>query len=176
MADHGEGATALLHHTGDQVVAVEKAHDPLAADLDSSAFKLGVEREFWRLVRREGNRVYVECFAWNGDNYVLEVNCDQYIIEPCLGRFVNPETGKCDATDWPQGTDTFYGWFKWKPGELFVCWPGDRAGIAHHPNWRALEHWRKTKNPLVQYLEFIRECLTIRARGYLPRTSLPQVS
>lgn len=150
--------------------------DLLAQDLASNEFLAGVEREFWRLVERVGDRVYVDCFAWDGDTYVLELTCNQYAVEPCLGRFVDPQTRRCVASAWPSGDGTFGTWFKWQPQHLFICWPGDRAGIQHHSDWRARAHWTKTGNPLVQYLEFIRQCLTIRARGYQPRPKLPLAS
>jgi hypothetical protein len=150
----------------------EGAEDALGADLRSQDFRCRVERGFWRLVERVGVRLYVEVYAWNGDSYLLELTCDRYREEPCLGKFVDPTTRLCIDAAWPRGEGPFGGWFKWNPGDLFICWPGDRAGIAHHTEWRALQHWKKTPNPVVQYLEFIRQCLTIPGRGYQPRPCL----
>lgn len=149
----------------------DEVEDALAADLRSPEFRSGVERGFWRLIDRVGMRIYIEVFAWTGDNYVLELTCDRYRDEPCLGRFVDPDTRQCVASAWPRGDGPFGGWFKWSPNELFVCWPGDRGALAYHPEWRAWQHWRKTPNPVVQYLEFVRPCLTIPGRGYQPRPS-----
>ena len=154
----------------------EQPADRLTADLGSVEFLRGVERDFWRLIERIGDRVYVECIAWDGSRFVLELTCDRYGDEPCLGRFADPQSHQCVSDAWPAGDGTFGTWFKWQPGNLFICWHGDRAGIGHHPEWRAREHWKKTTNPLVQYLEFVRECLTIRARGYQPRMPLRQAS
>ena len=150
--------------------------DRLSADLGSLEFLRGVARQFWRLAERVGDRVYLECFAWDGTGYVLELTCDRYVDEPCLGRFVDLQTRQCVPEAWPTGNGPFGTWFKWQTGNLFICWPGDRAGIAHHHEWRMAEHWKKTGNPIVQYLEFVRECLTIRSRGYQPRTPLHRAS
>src|SRR5262245_39962363 len=92
--------------------------DALALDLASAEFQRGVERGFWRLVERVGIRVYIECFAWSGEPYVLELTCDQYRQEPCLGKFVDPKTRLRKAEAWPRGNETFNGWFKWNPNEL----------------------------------------------------------
>lgn len=154
----------------------EAADDALGADLKSEEFRRGEQRGFWRLVERVGIRVYVEAIAWNDDTFVIELTCDGYREEPCLGKFVDAKTHACISEAWPRGNDAFGGWFKWEPAHLFICWPGDRGGIAHHSDWRARQHWKKTPNPLVQYLEFIRECLTIPGRGYQPRPSLPLAS
>ena len=154
----------------------EERLDSLAQDLASLEFRHGVERGFWRLIERVGFRVYIECFAWNDDTYVLELTCDRYREEPSLGKFVDPVTRARSSEAWPRGNAMFGGWFKWNPNELFICWPGDRDGLAHHPDWRARAHWQKTQNPLVQYLEFIRSCLTIPGRGYQARSSLPLAS
>lgn len=154
----------------------EQPTDRLSTDLGSLEFLQGVEREFWRLIDRSGDHVYVECYAWDGVGYLLELTCDRYGDEPCLGRFVDPQTHQCISDAWPTGSGMFGNWFKWQPRDLFICWPGDRSGIAHHHEWRGREHWKKTGNPLVHYLEFIRECLTIRARGYQPRDSLRRAS
>ena len=81
---------------------------------------------------------------------------------------MNRETLTCEATAWPQGTDVLYGWIKWKPNELFICWPGDRGGLAHHAEWRPLKYWLETDNAIAQFLEFIRTCLNLPSRGYLP--------
>jgi len=154
----------------------EQPLDRLTANLGSLEFLRGVNRQFWRLIERAGDRVYVECFAWDGIGYVLELTCDRYADEPCLGRFVDPGTRQCVSQAWPTGDGVFGTWFKWQQGNLFICWPGDRDAIGRHPEWRVSEHWKKTGNPLVQYLEFVRECLTIRSRGYQPRTPLSRAS
>lgn len=151
----------------------ESATDALGEALASPTFQAGIEREFWRLRQRKGDRAYIECCAWDDEVYLLELACDRYGLEPSLGRFVDPQTLGCVSSAWPQGDATFSGWFKWEPQNLFICWPGDRAGITHHPEWRAREHWKKTDNPLVQYLEFVRTCLNVRSRGYRPRPSPP---
>jgi hypothetical protein len=147
----------------------EVPEDALDADLKSAEFHRGVERGFWRLMERVGVRLYIEVHAWSGDTYLLELTCDQYLEQPCLGKFVHPTTRACTEAAWPRGDGPFGGWFKWDPGNLFICWPGDRGGIGYHPEWRALQHWKRTANPLVQYLEFIRQCLMIPGRGYRPR-------
>src|SRR2546427_895546 len=103
--------------------------DAVALDLAAAEFKEGEKSGFWRFVCRRGDLVYMEVFAWNGDEYLLELTCDHYRSKAILGRFVDHETFQCIATAWPQGDGTFGGWFKWQPEHLFICWPGDRGGI-----------------------------------------------
>lgn len=143
----------------------------LEAALLSSEVHQGEAAGFWRYVDHKGDIVYFELFAWDGGAYVLELTCDQFQKEPILGRFVDPKTRQCVTEAWPRGGTRFAEWFKWETGNLFICWPGDRGGISHHAEWRQLRHWNKTPNPLHQYLEFIRQCLTIRGLGYQPRKS-----
>lgn len=147
----------------------EPTGDRLEADLNSTAFAAGVNSGFWRLVERCDSVVYVECEARDGHSYLLELRCDRYGDEPCLGRFVDSESRECVPSAWPTGNDTLAGWLKWRPGDLFVCWPGDRAGIAHHPEWRAQEYWRSEENQIVQYLEFVRRLLNLPGKGYASR-------
>ena len=143
----------------------------LASSLASPEFERGVSEEFWDLRQVSESTLYVAMFASDGEQYVLELQCDSYGAEPIRGRFVDPESLVCVSSAWPTGNGIFAGWFKWDPQNFFICWPGDRGGVMHHPEWRALEHWRKTSNQLVQYLEFIRQCLTLPARGYQPRSA-----
>ena len=147
----------------------EGAVDQLMAALQSLEIQRGQASGFWRYLDRTGDVLYFEVNAWDGDKYVLELTCDRFIDEPILGRFVDPVTRHCTSEAWPQGDAIFVGWFKWQPANFFICWPGDRGGIGHHPEWRGQQHWKKTSNPLHQYLEFIRQCLNIRGRGYQPR-------
>jgi hypothetical protein len=165
MAD---AANSLMATVGETAITGAEPTDAIAKSLTSVAFRQGVEREFWRLIRREDDRLYFECFTWYGDSYVLELVCDHYRVEPCRGRFVNRETFKCEASAWPQGTQVFYGWIKWTANDLFICWPGDRGAVEHHAEWRALNYWQETDNPITQFLEFIRACLNMPSRGYLP--------
>ncbi len=141
----------------------------LGIDLGSAAWRHGEEQGYWRVVERMEHVLYVETFARDDLAYLLNLQCDRYGAEPVRGRFVDSRTRACVAAAWPQGDGTFAGWFKSNPQDLFICWPADRGGVEHHADWRALQYWRKTDNQLVQYLEFIRRCLTLPARGYQPR-------
>jgi hypothetical protein len=141
----------------------------LLADLNSDDFAHGVAQEFWKFDKRVGTTVYVTMFAMDGDRFLLETQCDRYGDEPILGRFVDPQSYTCVSSAWPIGNEVFGGWFKWQPNDLFICWPGDRGGIQRHADWRAQARWRQGKNQLVDYLEFVRQCLNLRSRGYLPR-------
>lgn len=145
--------------------------DTVAASLNSPEFERGISQEFWELQEVVRHLVYVVMTARDGERYHLELQCDSYGSEPIRGRFVDSGSLACVSTAWPTGNATFAGWFKWSPNELFICWPGDRGGIEHHADWRALQHWCKTSNQLVQYLEFIRQCLTLPARGYQPQSA-----
>jgi len=144
--------------------------DTLVTSLDSPEIKQGEKAKFWRFLERKNWTVYFEVFAWSGEKYVMEFNCDGYISEPILGRFVQPDSYQCTSNAWPCGNKTFGNWFKWQEQNLFICWPADRGGIKHHPDWGAQKYWNKTNNPLHQYLEFIRQCLNIRANGYQPKS------
>lgn len=143
--------------------------DQLTIDLVSEAIRRGEAAGFWRLVERGVNALYFEVCAFDGEIYLLELTCDHYGVQPMRGKFVDTETHKCIATAWPLGNETFAGWFKWKPNDLFICWPGDRGGCEHHTDWQGQKYWKRTSNQLHQYLEFIRQCLNLRGHGYQGR-------
>lgn len=145
------------------------ASDALDLLLAAREFTDGVDQEFWRLIERRGERLYLEVWAHDGVSYVLELECDRLEAEPIRGRFVDPDTFESRADAWPRGNETFAGWFKWTPNDLFICWPKDRGGVAHHAEWRPQAAWRGSKNQVLQHLEFIRQCLMLPARGYQPR-------
>ncbi|MEQ1802606.1 MAG: hypothetical protein ABL989_11840 [Gammaproteobacteria bacterium] len=140
--------------------------DALSQDLESEAFKHGAGQAFWALEERRGDVLYIRLMAPDGRSYLLRLTCDQYRTEPLLGQFVDPATRQPVTSAWPQGDQHLSGWLKWNPGELFVCWPGDRAGLAHHPEWRAQRQWDRPPNPLVNYLDFMRRCLWVPGNGY----------
>jgi hypothetical protein len=129
----------------------------------------GANQEFWRFIERIDERLYFEVWAFDGDTYILELACDCLETEPIRGRFVEPKSYECQMGAWPKGNNVFEGWFKWTPGNFFICWPKDRGGIEHHPEWRQQALWRNSKNQVFQHLEFVRQCLMLPARGYLPR-------
>lgn len=144
--------------------------DDLDSLISKPEFAHGVHQEFWRPVERRGDRLYLEVWAFDGGSYTLELECDQLETEPIRGRFVDPKTYECREDAWPKGNSTFDGWFKSTAGNLFICWPKDRGGVEHHIEWRPQALWRGSKNQVVQHLEFIRQCLMLPARGYLPRS------
>lgn len=143
--------------------------DAVAKSLEAPEFLHGVEQGFWRLLDRAGDVLYVEVWASDGDCYLLEMQCDRLGDEPIRGRFVDPASRICTEAAWPHGSDVLAGWFKWQSSNFFICWPGDRGGIAHHGEWRAQRYWTREANQVVQYLEFMRRCLTIPSLGYRPR-------
>lgn len=143
--------------------------DRLDQLLGAPAIAWGAEQGFWRFIERIDHRVFFEVWAHDGDSYVLELECDRLGAEPLRGRFVTPNTYECREDAWPKGNEIFQGWFKWTPENFFICWPKDRGGIEHHTEWRAQASWRNTKNQVLQHLEFIRQCLSLPSRGYLPR-------
>lgn len=143
----------------------------LNEDLESVAFRDGVEQAFWRLESRSGDVLYLTMIAPDGLEFLLEAVCDGYGQEPILGRFVDPKTRACRPDVWPQGDAPFENWIKFQPGHLFICWPQDRRGIGQHPEWRNTEAWKKNNNQLVAYLSFIRDMLHIPARGYRRKTT-----
>lgn len=147
----------------------ECAKIDLDAALEDGRIQRGEASEFWRCRERDGHIVYFNVTAWDGDCYLLELSCDRFWDEPIRGRFADPDTKQCLSSAWPRGDQTFAGWFKWDPSNLFICWPADRGGIEHHTDWRILKYWQKDPNPLHQYLEFIRKCLNLRSLGYQPR-------
>jgi hypothetical protein len=138
----------------------------LQADLESAGFRHGVEQGFWQFVGRSGPLLCVRLFAPDDRSFLLELECSSYGAEPLRGRFVDEQTRMCVATAWPRGNPTFQQWVKLDPGNLFICWDQDRVGIQHHADWRGREAWKKSGNPLVAYLEFMRHLLHNPARGY----------
>jgi hypothetical protein len=145
------------------------APDKLDELLATPEISWGVDQEFWRFIERKGDRVYFEVWAYDGDSYVLELECDHLEVEPIRGRFVDPKTYECRTDAWPKGNNVFASWFKWDPGNFFICWPKDRGGVGQHAEWRPQALWRGSKNQVLQHLEFIRKCLMLPANGYLPR-------
>jgi hypothetical protein len=137
--------------------------------LNAPEIAWGVDQEFWRFIERSGHCLYFQVWAYDGESYVLELECDRLEAEPIRGRFVDPKTLECQTEAWPKGNNVFEGWFKWTPGNFFICWPKDRGGVEHHGEWRPQASWRNAKNQVLQHLEFVRQCLTLPARGYLPR-------
>jgi len=139
--------------------------EKLIADLESDAFRHGVQQGFWELVLHEGTVVLVRLFAPDQRPYLIQLNCAEYGDEPIAGQFVN-EVGQCVADAWPQGDTTFSQWIKHQPGNLFICWDQDRIAIdQHHIDWKVRKAWAK-KNQLVSYLNFLSQMLHLPSRGY----------
>jgi hypothetical protein len=140
--------------------------DRLDEDLTSPEFQHGVDQLFWELVDRSGSLVFVRLFAPDGRSYLVRFACEKYAEQPLDGRFVDEQTRVCIESAWPRGNAVFEQWIKFKSPHLFICWDQDAGGISHHENWRPLKAWLKTQNPIVAYLNFLREMLNLPARGY----------
>ena|SRR5208282_6547085 len=140
--------------------------DPLAADLASIEVQHGAVQGFWRIESRSGEQVFVVLTAPDARTYTMELDCSGYGLEPIAGRFVDPKSRTSDASAWPRGDPRLAQWLKWEPAHLFICWDQDRAGVAHHPEWRARRAWARTKNQFYAYLDFIRQLLHVPERGY----------
>jgi len=149
----------------------EQSNDQLQKDLESGEFRHGVEQRFWSLLDRAGDVLHVKFFPRTGEPFVMRLDCDGYKNQAIGGKFVDPDTRACVSSAWPSGKPPFDGWVKWAPGNLFICWPGDRYGIQHHPDWASLQLWKRSKNQLVDYLEFIRWLLWNRGSGYTGRAA-----
>lgn len=144
----------------------ESADDPLQNDIKCKEFTHGIEQGFWALLECTQDTVYVQFNARDGQPYVMRLDCDRYGHQAIGGRFVDPSTRQCITSAWPAGTSVFGGWVKWDPQHLFICWPGDRYGLRHHPDWTSLQVWRRPPNPMVIYANFIRRLLWDRSMGY----------
>lgn len=140
-------------------------------DLESAEFLHGVEQRFWEFVDRSGPLLYVRLCAPDDRTFLLELECSGYRKEPMRGRFVAEDTRQCFVASWPRGNATFQQWVKLDPSNLFICWDQDRAGIQHHTDWKGREAWKKSGNPVVAYLEFMRQLLHNPARGYERRVA-----
>lgn len=143
----------------------------LTDDLSSTEFQHGVRQQFWELLKQDldTETVYVRLRAPDDRSYVIAFLCNHYGEQAIDGRFVDSETLQCVASAWPQGDAAFEQWIKFKdaPGHLFICWDQDRSGIGHHQEWALRKAWKRSKNQLVAYLDFLRQLLWIPARGYL---------
>lgn len=148
----------------------------LEGSLKDLAVLHGEKMNFWRLIHRSPDTLFFSMSTHCEDSYVLRLKCDNYFDEPIKGQFVDANSFELDANAWPQGNGTFGGWIKWQPSNLFICWPGDREALNHHKDWRAKEFWKQSKNPLHQYLEFIRKCLNIKTYGYQPKSQASLVA
>ncbi|MBI3477352.1 MAG: hypothetical protein HY010_16590 [Acidobacteria bacterium] len=140
--------------------------DKLESDLASPEFCHGVDQLFWELVDASGIIVYIRLFAPDDRSYLARFTCESYAEEPIDCKFVDSVTRQCVETAWPQGNATFEQWIKFKDPHLFVCWEQDAGGIKQHPDWRDRKAWMKTRNPIVAYLNFLRELLNLPTRGY----------
>ncbi len=140
----------------------------LYADIESGAFRKGVENAFWELDSIIGNRIYVWLFAPDLRSYLMELECSSYGDEPIQGSFIDPTTRQCDLSAYPRGTPVFEGWIKFQSTPPFICWDQDRGSleIGGHADWRPRAAW-KTNNQIVSYLDFIRGRLNIPECGYL---------
>ena len=145
--------------------------DQLQKDLESEEFRHGVEQRFWSLLDRSGDVLYVKFFPRAGDPYVMRLDCDEYGNRAIGGKFVDPATRTCISSAWPCGGPPFSGWIKWEPSNLFICWPGDRYGIQHHPDWASQQVWKRPPNQLIGYLNFIQWLLCNRGSGYTGRAA-----
>lgn len=145
------------------------ALDQLRCDLESTNFRHGVEQGFWSLLDHVGDLVHLKFFARNGDLYVMRLECDGYGQQAIGGKFVDPATRICVSSAWPCGNHPFSDWVKWDPQNLFICWPGDRYGIKHHPDWVSQQYWKRSPNQIVTYGDFIRRLLWIRKFGHTGR-------
>lgn len=140
--------------------------DKLKCDLASPEFRHGVEQLFWELVGVSGVVVYIRLFAPDERSYLARLTCDGYDAEPIDCKFVDHATRQCVETAWPRGDAIFEQWIKFRHPNLFICWEQDAGGLIHHPEWRVRKAWMKTKNPIVAYLNFLRELLHLPVRGY----------
>jgi hypothetical protein len=138
----------------------------LKRDIESQEFLHGVEQKFWRLVDQIDELVYVELIAPDDRLYIAEFDCTGYDTDPVKCRFVERESHVCKEEAWPIGDGPFAGWVKWTAPHFFICWNQDRQGIAHHPDWRPQEAWKKTPNKIVGYLEFLQKLLYVPENGY----------
>ena len=140
--------------------------DKLKVDLNSPEFQHGVDQLFWKLVDVVGNQVYVCLLAPDDRCYLARFTCEKYGEEPVDCKFVDPTTRECVEAAWPRGNGTFEQWIKFKHPNLFVCWEQDATGLVHHPEWKVRKAWARTKNPIVAYLNFLRERLNLPMWGY----------
>jgi hypothetical protein len=140
--------------------------DKLIEDLSSPEFQHGVDQLFWELVDRSDAAVFVRLFAPDQRNYLARFTCEKYGEQPLDCKFVDEQSRACVESAWPRGNATFEQWIKFRSPHLFICWDQDASGISHHENWRPLKAWLKTKNPMVAYLNFLREMLNLPSKGY----------
>lgn len=150
--------------------------DKLRADLASPDFLHGVDQLFWEPVEVCGNVVYIRVFAPDERSYLAQFTCERYGEEPIDCKFVDPTTRQCIESAWPRGNGTFEQWIKFKHPHLFICWEQDATGLIHHAEWRVRRAWMKTINPIVAYLNFLRERLNLPMLGYDRRPPSTQSS
>ena len=155
-----------LPNRGPNQMAANKVDDQLQRDLESEEFQHGVEQCFWALLERKDHLVYISFKARDRATYVMQLDCTSYGNQAIGGKFIDPQTRACVSNAWPQGNGTFGGWVKWDANNLFICWPGDRFGIAHHQEWASQRLWDRPPNSIVSYTTFIRGLLWNRAWGY----------
>jgi hypothetical protein len=141
------------------------ANSKLLEDLESDAFKGGVNNCFWDLDSVIGNSVYVWVYAPDDQAYLMKLECSSYGDEPILGWFLDPVTREHKQSAYPRGDARFEGWVKFQHWPTFICWDQDRGGIEQHTDWWSLKRWQ-TPNQIVTYLDFFRGLLHNPANGY----------
>ena len=149
--------------------------DKLGGDLESTEFRHGVDQSFWGMAHRTDAAVYVRLFAPDDRSYLACFTCENYGEEPLDCKFVDTGTHECMEAAWPRGDAAFEQWIKFKHPNLFICWEQDAGGLKHHPEWRVRKAWMKSKNPIVTYLNFLRERLWLPMHGYLHQAPLKQI-
>jgi hypothetical protein len=145
--------------------------DKLGTDLASPEYLHGIEQAFWGQPDRDGNTLYISVHAPDGRTFLGQFDCSNYGTQPIRCLFVNPATRQVDLKFWPDGNAEFEKWIKFKAARPFICWPQDRGAIdiGNHTEWQSLREWQKEDNQIVAYLDFLRQMLHVRARGYLRR-------
>jgi hypothetical protein len=136
----------------------------LVADLASVKFTAGVDRGWWRLVRRDGISVVFEVRAATGRTIGLRADFSCYPSQPPTAQLWDLETGSLlPVTEWPSGgraSDVFNP--NWAcSNDWAFYFPFDRRALIGHGPW-AQQHpghvWTAT-NDVADYLALVREVL-----------------
>lgn len=129
----------------------------------------------WRIERDRDDAAIVRASlrARDGEEYHLQLLCDDYPERPPSVTFVNEEGWASDVRAWPSGTPAFHVFVK-PPPVSFLCLPLTREGLSYHRAWTrdpSVDAWDPRRHHLLDVLARVQ--LLLDGPEYLGRGAAP---
>lgn len=120
----------------------------------------------WKITRN-GELVYFELPAKDGEIYRLRLGCDNYPQQAPSVIFVDSEGTQSNPRAWPNCSPVLLEIIK-PPPNCFLCTELTREGLHHHQDWRSQsKSWNGAKNSLIDIFNLVHRLL--HSDGYLGR-------